>query len=126
MASGMGKIIFTFWISLSICHSIVIALTLGVGRWYKKLKKYMWKEGSRLHLKYSLYPEGKGINDGFAKRKILRQINVNISVLETQRMLRSCKVCIPVSSIIEWEGGVSSHDISVAEKQRPAEPTGKA
>lgn len=67
----------------------------------KKLIKHMLKEGSRFHLKYSLYPEGKGVNDGFAKREVLRQISVNISVLETQRLLRSCKVCVPVLSIIE-------------------------
>ena len=104
-----GEIIFTFWISLSICHNIVIALTLGVWRCYTKLTKHMWKEDSRFHVKYSLNPEGKGINDVFAKRKILRQINVNISVLETWRTLRSCKVIsIPVPSITEWECEVST------------------
>lgn len=51
---------------------------------------------------------------------------MSISVLEAQRTLRSCKVCISVSSVIEGEGGVSSSDISVGEKQRSAEPTGKA
>lgn len=53
-------------------------------------------------MKVSLNPKGKGINGVFAKRKILRQFNVNVSVFETQRALRSCKVIsVPVPSIVE-------------------------
>lgn len=53
-------------------------------------------------MKVSLNPKGKGINDVFAKRKILRQINVKVSVSETQRALRSCKVTsVAFPSIIE-------------------------
>lgn len=50
----------------------------------KKLTEHMLNEGSRFHVKHFLYPEGKGINDGFAKREIQRQISEYFSVRDSE------------------------------------------
>lgn len=111
LACSMGKLYlhFKFSISLGIYHSLVIILTLGIWRWYTKLTKHMWKEGSEFHVKCSLNPQGEGINDVFAKRKLLRQISVNVSVLEIQRARRSCKVIsISIPSTAERMWGLQN------------------
>ena len=101
-----GEIVFTFLNFLksqySYCSSSWCLKTI-----YKANKT--WREGSRFRVKCSSNPGGKSVSGVFTKRKILRQISVNISVLETWRTLRSCKVVsIPVPSIAEGECEVST------------------